>query len=667
MVSRFVVSTILLLLAADFTRAQQPAAPQPAPLTTARAEPALRPAALTKQAAPAAEENAAEFEPTWETQKLARTYLLGIPAPRGQIVDRHGTPLAQTRVSYNLAISFPTPLRFNDRQVQSFVQQQLQQAQSLIGRPLSITGEHMLKHYKNRGVLPLVIAQDLRPPEIEAVTRAKSETLTLQAVYQRHYPRGSLAGHVIGYAGRAGRAQDGPIQNNELLWPNAEGRDGLEQSFDDQLQGKVGQYNISFDAKGRRASEQISIPPQPGYNVVTTLDAEIQRMCEDSLQKGTKRGAIVILDPNNGEILALASWPTINPNAFVPVISPEAYKALESDKDIPLFPRAFRSAYPPGSTFKVFVGLAALQSGKVGRNDEFNCPPSMQIGNLTFRNWKKVHTGSLNFADALTQSCNTWFYQVGMKVGGRTITDLCTQLGLGMRTGIPLNAETHGRIPTDEYMMKTYNRRMLNGDVANLSIGQGDTVISPLQMAQAMAVIGNGGTLYQTRLVQQVQSLDDQVVTGYGVRARAQIEIDKQVLATMKQGMVQVVSSRSGTAGRAAVPGIAVAGKTGTAQWGPKNNERVAAWFAGFAPAENPKYAFAAVYEGAAKDDSVHGGTEAAPLIGRVLREIYQKDAKSKPRKKKGRAAPEPVEVEEEEEMEVRRAEPVIQDPDESN
>lgn len=577
--------------------------------------------------------------PTWETQTRARTYILGVPAPRGQIVDRQGNPLAQTRVSYNLAISFPMPPAWSEREVLAFAQQQLPRAEQILGRPITLTPAAVLKHYQNRPVFPYVIALDLSPQQLAAFDRARSETLALQPLYQRFYPNGSLAGHIVGYAGRAGRIPDGPVENNELLWPNAEGRDGLEHSFDTQLQGKVGQYHLALNAAGKKASEQVIVPPQPGYNVVTALDQSIQRLCEESLARTTKRGAIVIVDPHNGDVLAMASWPTYNPNAFVPVIMPAEFKALQDDPNIPLLPRAFRAAYPPGSAFKVFVGLAALQSGRIDPDTEFNCPPAFEIGNLTFRNWKRDHAGMLNFADALTQSCNTWFYQVGLKIGGRLISDYALQLGLGMRTGIPLNGEVEGRIPTDDYMMKVYHRRLLNGDVANLSIGQGDTLVSPLQMALAMAAIGNGGTVYVPRLVLQVQGIDNQIVTAYDVRARAHVDIDKPVMKELRQGMVGVVSSRAGTASRAAVPGVQVAGKTGTAQWGPKNKERTAAWFAGFAPADNPRYAFAALYEGDAKDDDVHGGTNAAPMIGRVLKELFKDEAK-KPGKSRKRTPP---------------------------
>jgi penicillin-binding protein 2 len=620
--------TALAALAVPLVAAAQGPGAAPGPLISStsaaaatRSEPTAKPAvegALT---------------PTWETQKHARTYLLGIPAPRGQIVDRTGLPLAQTRVSYNLAISFPTPLQLSDHDVGAFVQRQASIAQSTLGHPVSVSSDQALKHYKNRGVIPFVILQDLKPSEIEAIKRDNPQNLVLQATYQRYYPNGGLAGHVIGYAGRTGRTPDGVLQNNDLLWPGAEGREGLEQAFNDQLQGKPGQLNISFDANGKKASEQVTVPPQPGYNVVTTIDENIQRLCEQSLAKGTKRGAIVMLDPNNGDILALASWPSLNPNAFIPSISAEEYKALNDDKDLPLLPRAFRSAYPPGSTFKVFVGLAALNSGKIAPGDEFSCPPSLEVGGITFRNWKKGDAGSLNFAEALTQSCNTWFYQCGIKIGGRIIADYAGRLGLGMRTGIPLNGEAEGRVMNDDYMVKVYKRHMYNGDVANLSIGQGDTLISPLQMAQAMGAVGNGGTLFQTRLVSQVQSVDGQIVTAYNVRARGQIDINDDTMKELRKAMISVVESRMGTAGKAHVDGVRVAGKTGTAQWGPKNNERTAAWFAGYAPAEKPRYAFAALYEGDANNDDVHGGTFAAPLIGRVLKDLF----KDEPKKKKGK------------------------------
>ena len=235
------------------------------------------------------------------------------------------------------------------------------------------------------------------PSEIATVKQQAPEHLSLHAEYQRFYPNGPLAGHILGYAGRSGRPADGPVQNNDLLWPVAEGREGLEQTFNTQLTGRNGQMNLAFDAAGQKASEKIVIPPQPGANVVTTLDEDVQRITEDALNKGAKRGAIVLVDATNGDIVAMASTPCYNPNAFVPTISAATFKELEDDPNIPLLPRAFRSAYPPGSTFKVPVGIAALESGAIKLDSEFDGPASIQIGGLTFHNWKKGDAGDAGF------------------------------------------------------------------------------------------------------------------------------------------------------------------------------------------------------------------------------------------------------------------------------
>lgn len=646
----------LLLVALSFAAHAQNAVTPVRPLAVNKPELALPGPAAPK---PVATPGANTFQPTWETQKGARTYLLGIPAPRGQIVDRNGAPLAQTRVSYNLGIAFPTPLTFSDGELKRYAEQQIILARSLTGRPISVTEDQLYKHYKNRGVLPLIVAQDLKQFEIDKIKQQNSDALVLQPVYLRWYPQGDLAGHVVGYAGRSGKMAEKVIENNDLLWPDSEGREGLEQMFDDQLKGKVGQLNISFDPTGRKASEQVVLPPSPGYNIVTTLDVNLQRWCEESLAKGCKRGAIVFVDPSYGDVLALASWPPINPNWFVPTISQTDFDALRLNPENPLIPRAYRSAYPPGSTFKTFVGLAAMQSGEVEPNDTFNCPNALEIGNLTFRNWKKEGAGPLNFAEALTQSCNTYFYQVGLKIGARRIYETAQTLGLGVRTGIPLAAESNGRIPTDEYMQKVYKRKFMPGDTANLSIGQGDTLVSPLQMAQAMAAIANGGTLLQMRLVQQIQSLDNAIVTAYDPRARGVVNIDARVMKSLRKGLIDVVNSGSGTAGRASLDHVIVAGKTGTAQWGPKNNERTAAWFTGFAPADKPRYAFVALYEGEANNDDVHGGTQAAPLIGTVLKQLFPVEKKTKKGKKKEEETAKPKEEKTEDGTPVRRAEPV--------
>jgi len=561
--------------------------------------------------------------PSWETQRQAATYALAIPAPRGQITDRNGIPLAQTRVSYNLSIVFPTPFDFTDQKIVEFVNRAVASVHGLTTRQIGFSQEAAVQHYRNRGVIPFDIATDLSDAEVTRMQGALPPNLILRATYVRIYPQGPVAGHIVGYTGRTSRESTRILQNNEPLWPESEGREGLEQTFDDQLRGKSGTLNLTFDKDGNKTGERIANPPEPGYNLVTTIDLDAQRLAEKILQKRSKRGAIVVIEPSTGDVLALASWPTINPNDFVPSISEEKFKKIESDPNIPMLPRAYRSAYPAGSTFKVFVGVAGFETHAINPSDEFDCPAALQVGNMVFRNWRKSDGGDLNFRQALTQSCNTWFYQVGQKIGAHALVDWAHRFGLGTRTGILLSGEAEGRIPTDSYMVQTYHRHFLAGDLANFSIGQGDILISPLQMAQAMATIANGGILYQTRIARQVQTLNNEVVYVYSPRARDILKLGPVTIEELRQGMMSVVSSGNGTGGAAELKNVKVAGKTGTAQWGPKKKERTAAWFAGFAPADAPKYAFAALYE-SAPGEQVHGGTAAAPMIGELLRELFK-------------------------------------------
>src|SRR5207302_8721063 len=281
-------------------------------------------------------------------------------------------------------------------------------------------------------------------------------------------------------------------------------------------------------------------------------------------------------------------------------------------------------------------------------SEQYQCVPSIQIGNLTFHNWKKSDRGFLNFVQALTESCDTWFYQVGIRTGAEPIVDWALKLGFGAKCGIPIRGEVEGRVPNDQYMKVAHGRRILNGDIANLSIGQGDTEVTPLQMAQAMGIIANGGKFYQTRLVRQVQAPDQKIVTAYELREKRSLDVSAETMNEVREGMIEVVNGANGTGHEAELDGVEVAGKTGTAQWGPKNKERTAAWFSGFLPAEDPKYAFAAAYEGDV-GSKVHGGTTAAPMIADIFQEIYKGSASNK------RGTREST-------QQVRRAQPVEED-----
>jgi penicillin-binding protein 2 len=564
-------------------------------------------------------------KPTWETQKQARTYLIDIPAPRGQITDRHGKPLAQTRVAYNLGLSFPTPLDFNDSRVVNFARSQILTAEKLLNQRFNVTDEALVQHYSNRGILPFILAEDLSNAQVAAVSRGLGTGLVLQPAYVRHYPQGESAAHIVGYTGRVAPLSLKPIENKDLLFPDAEGREGLEKVFDNELRGEPGVLNLTLNVEGKRTTERIVRQPVPGYNVITTLDLDVQKACETALAKSGRRGAVVVVDPNNGEILGMASRPSFDPNSFIPMIKQEVFDKLNNDPAVPLYPRAFRSAYPPGSTFKTFVGLAALESGEITPSSRISCPGGLQVGNFYFRNHRSGHSGNLTLAQALAQSCNTWFYQAGLKIGVEPILAWAHALGFGQRTGIPLAAESPGNVPDDDYMLRVHNRKILQGDTANISIGQGDVLVTPLQMAQAMGVLAARGSFHQTRLVKQVQSLDNKIVAAYPDRVRAELNIAEENLDDLNKGLVMVTTHGTGTGRRAAtVRGVKVAGKTGTAQWGPVRKRRNAAWFAGYAPANHPPlYAFAAVVE-SNPGESISAGTYAAPVIGNLLATLFK-------------------------------------------
>jgi penicillin-binding protein 2 len=611
-------------------RVANPAASAPAPQAVV---PVARPTNPAPTVAPGSAAKVPEtIAPTWETRTDYRTYYFEIPAPRGLITDRNGEPLAQSRVAYHLALAFPTGAPMTDAQLVDFARQNLALAADLLRRPVEITSAQLFDHYRERRILPMDLATFLLPEEVDRIKPRLSGALVFRPVYTRVYPQGKLAAHIIGYVGKTGKQAEGPIQNNEALWPQLEGRDGLEKIFNDKLTGKNGILNMTFDPQGRKVSESVLQPPIPGDNVITTIDLKLQRDCESALAAGCRRGAMVFLSPQTGDILAIASWPSFDPNIFVPTISQAEFEKLDKDPDLPLIARAFRASYPAGSTYKLVIATAALQDGIIRKEEEINAPAAFQVGNIVMGNAKAKDFGMLNVDRAFTMSINTWFYQVGIRCGADRVIDWSQRFGFGRKTGITLEDEDPGNLPTHEYMKRVHKRRLSDGDVANLSIGQGDLLVTPIQMAQAYCSIANGGTLLAVRLVQQIQNVENRVVGAYPPRAKSELGISDATRQTMKDAMIHVVNGGAGTGHRAGVPGVTVAGKTGTAQWGGtdkhKEKQRYAAWFAGFAPADNPVFAFAALYESERGQSGIHGGRYAAPMIGRVLKDNLKPEKK---------------------------------------
>ncbi len=586
-----------------------------------------------------------------------RVYEFSIPGPRGQITDREGKPFALNRLGYNLEMRFPLDREFKPQELVDFVARELGTLQSLTGMEVRISRKIVETHYKNRKHLPLMLARDIPEENVKIIQDNDPRYFNIVPVYYRTYPENNVASHVIGYVGLTRSRVQGPPEANEYLWSVPEGREGVEKAYDRHLIGVPGLLKVTTDGEGNIISEIITRKPQPGLNVITTLDMELQKKAEETLEKRAKRGAVVVLDPNNGDILALASWPNYDLNQWIPRITPDDFTALQDDPEIPLIPRAFRSAYPPGSTFKIVTAIAGLESGVISGKTYYPCTPGIQVGGHYFQNWSSSHMGDMEITRAMAQSCNTFFYRVGMKAGYEVI-NWAEKLGVGELTGLPIEGEEDGVLPTKAYMQRVEKREHKDGDWCNISIGQGNLLMTPLQIAHTVSGVANGGTLFRTRLVKQIQNINDSVEIPVPPRVQSQLDISQETQNLIVEGLKKVVSS--GTGRRASVKGHEVAGKTGTAQWGNEDERKRVAWFCGFAPADAPQYAFCAMYEGD-KYEKVGGGSKAAPLVQPVLEVALARPPRAIPFEvtAEGRRV-QNQRVELASDVEIRKAEPVV-------
>jgi penicillin-binding protein 2 len=547
-------------------------------------------------------------------RKDARTITLKIPAPRGQIVDRFGEPIVQNEVAYQVALQFQQFQDVDRQYVINWARTRLAKLEGLAKGISQKTDDELYDHYRHRRWLPLYVSGQLGAEEAKKLGSQLGSGLVLYPVYRRVYPEKGLAAHILGYTGGVGKLPTGPINFNEPLWEESEGRAGLEKIFDRELTGQAGVKRLIFDERGNKLLEEQTKRPVPGGTLVTTLNLKWQKLAEKVLEKGCARGAFVVIDVVTGEVLVMASRPTFDLNAFIPGISTVDFKALQDAPGNPLFGRAFQSAYPPASSFKPVVALAALNSGTVTEFSTVDSPAAIRIGNHTFRNWSKVPEGPISVKRALARSCNTWFYQVGIETGPGVFLGLARRLGMGEKSGLPLIGETTGLVPTNEWMLRNEGRRILGGDTANMSIGQGSLLASPLQVAQMMAGIGNGGALPKLSLVSQIQDPRGRVIKAMTPERRNWLGVDEVAVEIVHDGMRDVVEKGYGTGKSGDLSYTTLAGKTGTAQWGPPRLEQRLAWFAGYLPHDNPRYSFAVLYEGK-PGETVSGGRMAAPMV----------------------------------------------------
>ena len=573
-----------------------------------------------------------------------------IPSVRGEIKDRNGLTLVQNRASYEVDFYLPEMVKgYRER----FGSPPLTEYRATInGMPKDMKEPDIIK-IVNDGIIPrlndLDLARDYNSNRLQRHYRNDTEVpfsyikdidFPTMAKFSEHdvglpgvdiaikpvrsYIYGALAAHLLGYVGMPDDVDKEEARKFTFYQADVEGKSNIEKSMDEYLRGKPGMRYLRKSAKGTIEGILREDPPQQGANVFLTLDARIQSIAEEAL-RAVGRGGAVVVDPNNGNILAMASVPSFDPNKFIPSIKAKDWKALQKDEADPLVNRAI-SALPPGSTFKLITSLAGLRRNLA--NARYNCGGGVSYGNHFFQCWaaEKHYThGTLGLVDAIKVSCDSFFYQYGNAASIQSIDTVGKMLGIGEESGLRLTGEQTGNLPGPEWMQIHHpQERWSQAQTANVSIGQGYTLVSPLQLAMAYATIANGGICYYPRLVDKVLKQDGSpVLEEHGnvavpqtpqVRSDLRKELSPDKIELVRKGLWKVVNEEGGTGGRARLKDVQVAGKTGTAQATDRGHKDTVAWFACFAPFENPKYVVAVMVQG-----GEHGGSVAGPVATRIL------------------------------------------------
>ncbi len=538
-----------------------------------------------------------------------------VPAARSLIVSREGETLAVNRVGQRLVVLLP--------EVADTAEAALRWVRALpqrvpVGLPLVPLGdEEVRRHFENRPRLPLVLSEELSGSIGDAGPWSLPEGCRLDPVYLRHYPQGELTAHLLGYTGVSLPDQHGPVAVEEFLWPPVEGRAGMEKSLDDLMRGVDGEILRMIDPRGRVLHQEVSREAMPGDTIVLSIRLTMQRLAMDGLKASGRPGAFVAVDADSGDILALVSSPSFDPNLFEAGISPEQYAALSSAREAPLFDRAVGGAYPPGSTFKPFVALAGMSSGTIrGETTKFAGPGEMLIAGRYFKNWNPSDEGLMDVKYALLRSCNTWFYQVALETGAAPITAMGARFGLGAAPELPLPSVAAGNLPDPA----TYDDPR---SLANYAIGQGRVLASPVQMAFAMAALANGVQVPAPRLIQgRIDARTEELRHREEPRPASLLQLRISDVDLVRDGLWGVVNYRTGTAGVARMPVPDVYGKTGTSQWSNEGKQASLAWFVGWVDAFNPRIAFAVVTHGR-DGERLSGGGDAAPIAAGFLKRVY--------------------------------------------
>ncbi len=554
-----------------------------------------------------------------------RVRIRTVPPPRGHIFDRDDREIVTNRPSFNVSL-----IREDSHDIQDV----LKRLSVVLDEDIEVLWERIRKGSATPRHLPITLKEDIDWDTLAYLENNKYKfsgiRIEVQPVRVYHY--GDLGANIIGYIGSISPKeleadQEGIYEGGDLI-----GKRGLERIREKDLRGEKGNSSTEVDAQGFEQQQLMYTDPLPGRDIKLTIDAELQRAAEQYMAISDKAGAVVAMEVETGRLLAAVSTPTIHLEDFIGGISQKNWQALLDNPRNPLLNKAVQGVYPPGSTYKIVTALAGLAEGVIDLNTTFYCPGHYYFGRRVYRCWKHSGHGSVDIRRAITESCDVFFYQVGQRLGVDRLAKYAKKLGLGERSGVELENEKAGIVPTRDWKRERFKEKWHEGETLSVAIGQGFNNVTPLQICLMTAAIANNGKIYQPQIVESVMNTEGEVLERFTPKLLNELsDREKALLPIIREGLFGVVQGKHGTARNVRIEGLTVAGKTGTSQVvrlaqykGLKEQEipykyRDHAWFTCYAPADNPKIAVTVLVE-----HGLHGGSGAGPIARVVLKKYFE-------------------------------------------
>ena len=546
-----------------------------------------------------------------QQSEMNRIRIKKVLAPRGIMFDRMGKILADTRPSFNLYITPEDIKDFN------------QTVDGLSGL-MGIDREEIIEKLKAASnfpsSFPVKIKDDVSMDELAKVeaNRVYLPGVSIQIEPKRNYPYGKMLAHTLGYVSEISGEELKEEKYRTYSPGDYIGKYGLERMYEDYLRGIDGEKRVEVDAMGREVRTLEMKDPIPGSNMYLNINLDVQMVVEKALEG--KRGGCIALEPKTGAVIALASRPAFDPNKFASGITKKDWQAIALDSAHPLQNRVIQGRYPPGSTFKILTALKALEDGLINTNTSYGCRGGFPFGNRVFKCWKKGGHGTVNVHRGIVESCDVFFYNIGLKLGVDRIHSFGTSVGLGKPSGIDLPSEARGLLPSTEWKKKTQGVPWYEGETVSVAIGQGAVWLTPVQLAQLSSFVANEGITFKPQIVSKIVGPDGKTQKIFEPVVTADIKMKKQVFTIVKEGMQGVVNERSGTAYGSRIENVHMSGKTGTAQTTPVKGRDLGdhAWFIAYAPSEDPAVAISVLIEYGG-----HGSSEAAPVAKAISESLF--------------------------------------------